>query len=185
VKHPALSKINGVQLSLRLVQPEDAQYIHGLRTDPTYNGHLSTVTGTVEDQRRWIEAYRTREAAGSEYYFVIERKDGVRCGVVRLYDITGDQFTWGSWILDQNKPRKAALESAVLSFGVGFDTLGLDMANVDVRVENTHAEAFYRRLGMTETHRTEQDIFFVYSRAQFDATKDAYFSILKQENRNA
>ena len=173
MKHPALSKIDGVQLSLRLVQPEDAQYIHGLRTDPTYNGHLSTVTGTVEDQRSWIEAYKTREAAGSEYYFVIERKDGMRCGVVRLYDITGDQFTWGSWILDHNKPRKAALESAVLSFGVGFHTLGLDMANVDVRVENIHAKAFYRRFGMTGTHRTERDIFFVYSRAQFDATKDA------------
>ena len=184
MKHPALSKIDGVQLSLRLVQPEDAPYIHGLRTDPTYNGHLSTVTGTVEDQRSWIEAYKTREAAGSEYYFVIERKDGVRCGVVRLYDITGDQFTWGSWIVDHNKPRKAALESAVLSFGVGFNTLGIDTANVDVRVENTHAEAFYRRLGMTEVRRTEQEIFFVYSRAQFDATKDEYLSILKQENRN-
>ena len=184
MKPPVLSKIDGVQLSLRLVQPEDAPYIHGLRTDPTYNGHLSTVTGKVEDQRGWIEAYKTREAVGAEYYFVIERKDGVRCGVVRLYDITRDQFTWGSWILDQNKPRKAVLESAVLSFGVGFNTLGIHTANVDVRVENTHAEAFYRRLGMTEVRRTEQEIFFVYSRAQFDATKDAYLSILKQENRN-
>lgn len=181
---PALSHIDGIQLSLRFVQPDDAAYIYGLRTDPTYNGHLSTVTGTVEDQRSWIEAYKTREAAGTEYYFVIERKDEVRCGVVRLYDITRDQFTWGSWILDHNKPRKAALESAVLSFGFGFEDLGLDAANVDVRVKNTHAETFYRRLGMTETHRTDQDIYFVYSRPQFDASKDAYISILKQENRN-
>lgn len=184
MKHPDLSKIDGVQLSLRLVQPDDAPYIHGLRTDPTYNGHLSTVTGTVEDQRSWIEAYKTREAAGSEYYFVIERNDGVRCGVVRLYDITGDEFAWGSWVLDHNKPRKAALESAILSFGVGFDALELNVANVDVRVKNTHAEAFYRRLGMTEIHRTDQDIFFVYSREQFDASKDTYTSILKQENQN-
>lgn len=178
----ALSRIDGIQLSLRFAQPEDAAYIHGLRTDPTYNVHLSTVTGTVDDQRSWIEAYKTREAAGTEYYFVIERKDGVRCGVVRLYDIMHDQFTWGSWILDHNKPRKAGLESAVLSFGFGFEALGFNVANVDVRVKNTHAEAFYRRLGMTETHRTDQDIYFVYSRAQFDASKDAYISILKQEN---
>ena len=184
MKDPALSKIDGVQLSLRLVQPDDASYIHGLRTDPTYNGHLSNVTGTVEDQRSWIEAYKTREAACSEYYFVIERKDGVRCGVVRLYDITGDQFTWGSWILDENKPRKAALESTVLSFGVGFDTIGLDMANVDVRVGNTHAEAFYRRLGMTETHRTEQDIFFIYSRTPFAADKLAHMDVLQSGINN-
>ncbi|WPZ31544.1 GNAT family N-acetyltransferase (plasmid) [Sulfitobacter sp. OXR-159] len=184
MKHPALSKIDGVQLSLRLVRPEDAQYIHGLRTDPTYNGHLSTVTGTVEDQRSWIEAYKTREAAGSEYYFVIERKDGVRCGVVRLYDIAGDQFTWGSWILDHNKPRKAALESAVLSFGFGFDTIGLDIANIDVRKQNTHAEAFYRRLGMTETYRTDEDIFFIYSRAQFAANKLAHMDVLQSGSNN-
>ncbi|WPZ27571.1 GNAT family N-acetyltransferase (plasmid) [Sulfitobacter pontiacus] len=184
MKHPALSQVDGFQLYMRLAQPEDAHYIHGLRTDPTYNGYLSAVSGTVEDQRTWIEAYKTREAAGSEYYFVIKRKDGVRCGVVRLYDITSDQFTWGSWIVDHNKPGKAALESAVLSFGVGFNTLGIDTANVDVRVENTHAEAFYRRLGMTEVRRTEQEISFVYSRAQFNATKDEYLSILRQEVRN-
>ena len=184
MKHATVSQIDGVQLSLRLVQPEDAPYTHALRTDPTYNGHLSTVTGTVEDQRSWIEAYKTREAAGSEYYFVIERKDEVRCGVVRLYDITGDQFTWGSWILDHNKPRKAALESAVLSFGVGFDTIGLDMANVDVRVGNTHAEAFYRRLGMTEVRRTEQEIFFVCSRDQFDADKLTLMNTLQSGNNN-
>jgi RimJ/RimL family protein N-acetyltransferase len=76
------------------------------------------------------------------------------------------------------------LESAILSFGVGFDNLSLDMANVDVRVENTHAEAFYRRLGMTETHRTEQYVSVVYSRAQFGASKDVSLSILKQEDRN-
>ena len=178
---PALSRIDGIQLSLRLVQPEDAAYIHGLRMDPAYNGHLSAVTGTVEDQRSWIDAYKAREDAGSEYYFVIERKDGVRCGVVRLYDITVDQFTWGSWILDHNKTSKAALESAVLSFGVGFDTLGLDMANVDVREKNTHAEAFYRRLGMTEVRRTEQDIFFNYTREQFDTGRTHH---LKQLNEN-
>jgi len=160
--HPELSRIDGVRLSLRLVEPDDAAYIQGLRTNPAYNQHLSAVTGTAEDQRAWIEAYKDREAAGTEYYFVIERKAGERCGVVRLYDITEDRFTWGSWILDHNKPRKAALESAVLSFGVGFDVLGLDVANVDVRVKNTHAEAFYRRLAMTETHRTERDIYFEY-----------------------
>lgn len=178
----ALFRIVGIKLSLRLVQPEDAAYIHGLRTDPTYNGHLSTVTGTVEDQRSWIEAYKTRETAGSEYYFVIERKDGVRCGVVRLYDITDDQFTWGSWILDHNKPRKAALESAWLIYRIAFEILGQSKACFEVNSENLNTLAFHRRFGATETHRSEQDIFFVYSRAQFDESKDAYFSIVKQEN---
>lgn len=176
--------IEGVQLSLRFVQPEDAKYIHELRMNPKYNEHLSAVTGTVEDQRSWIEAYKSREATGSEYYFMIERNDKVRCGVVRLYNITDNKFTWGSWMLDQKKPRKAALESAVLSFGFGFNSIGLDTANIDVRVDNTHAESFYRRLGMTETHRTRQDIFFVYSRSRFNADKPTLMRIIQSGNRN-
>ena len=159
----SLSRIDGINLSLRLVQPDDAAYIHGLRLDPRYNRYLSAVTGTVADQRKWIEGYKARESTGAEYYYLIERKDGIPCGVVRLYDITRDSFTWGSWILDHNKPRKAALESAVLSFGVGFGQLGLKVAHVDVRIANTHAEAFYRRFGMAEIHRTEQDIFFEFT----------------------
>ena len=116
---------------------------------------------------------------------MIERKDGTRCGLVRLYDIKADSFTWGSWILDENKTRKAALESAVLSFDVGFDALGVQLANVDVRVANEHAAAFYRRLGMAETLRIDGQIFFAYPRARFDADKEAYLSILEQEKRDA
>ena len=181
----SMARVEGPNLALRLIQPEDAAYVHGLRSNPAYNTHLSTVTGTVDDQRNWIEDYKSREAQGQELYYVIERKDGVRCGLIRLYDIEAESFTWGSWILDENKPPKAALESAVLSFGVGFDALGLHSAIVDVRIANEHAAAFYRRLGMTETHRRDGQIFFAYPRARFAADKEVYLSILEQEKRDA
>jgi RimJ/RimL family protein N-acetyltransferase len=163
-----------------LVSPKDATYIHGLRIDPAYNKHLSTITGSAEDQRRWIEAYNAREAAGEEYYYVIERRDdGQRCGVVRLYDIKDDQFTWGSWILDANKPPKAALESAVLSFGIGFGPLGKSFANIDVRHGNYHAEAFYRRLGMTENGSDDVNLYFVYPRARHEADREHHIAVLE------
>jgi len=179
----SVSRVEGPNLTLRLIQPEDAAYVHGLRTDPLYNRHLSEVRGTVETQRQWIEGYKAREADGHELYYVIERKDGTRCGLVRLYDIEESQFTWGSWILDENKPPKAALESAVLSFGVGFDALGCALAHVDVRVDNTHAEAFYCRFGMSETHRTAQDIYFDYPRARFEADKPRFEAVLGEPGR--
>ena len=133
----SLGRVEGPNLILRLIRPEDADYVHALRNDPAYNRHLSEVRGTAEDQRRWIEGYKAREAVLRELYYVIERKDGIRCGLVRLYDIGAESFTWGSWLLDQNKTRKAALESAILSFGVGFDELGLSLAHVDVRIGPT------------------------------------------------
>ncbi|MCV2877676.1 GNAT family N-acetyltransferase [Sedimentimonas flavescens] len=177
----SLERIEGPNLVLRLARPEDAAYIHGLRMNPAYNQHLSQVSGSVEDQRRWIEGYKAREAAGTEFYYVIERKDGQPCGLVRLYDITERTFTWGSWILDENKPHKAALESALLSFSVGFEVLGCELAHVDVRCENHHAEAFYRRLGMEETHRTTQDIYFLYDRARLRRDRDELLNALTNE----
>jgi len=71
-----------------------------------------------------------------------------------------------------------------MSFGFGFEALGLQMANVDVRKENTHAESFYRRLGMTEIHRTKQDIFFIYSREQFTVDKSTHIKVLKSGNND-
>ena len=172
------SHIEGLNLALRLIRPGDAGYVHGLRTNPIYNKHLSAVTGTVADQRDWIERYKFRESALTELYYLIERLDGSACGTVRLYDIEDSQFTWGSWILDRNKPEKAAYESAILSFGIGFDHLGMKKALIDVRIANRHAETFYRRFGMTETHRTDSDIFFTFSRTQFELQKAKYHDVM-------
>ena len=176
-----VERVEGPNLILRLIRPEDAGYVQNLRTDPTYNRYLSEVRGTVEDQRRWIEGYKARETEGREVYYVIERKDGTRCGLVRLYDIGDESFTWGSWILDANKPRKAALESAMLSFGVGFNLLNLPDAFVDVRIDNEKALAFYIRLGMKELRRDKQDVYFVYPREAFEKDQNEFLKIVEQE----
>lgn len=178
-----IQRIDGPNIVLRLIQPEDAEYVHGLRTNPAYNQHLSSVSGTAADQRRWIETYKAREADLRELYYVIERRDGIPCGLVRLYDIGEDSFTWGSWILDQNKTRKAALESAVLVYIVAFDLLGIPNARFDVRRENGNTLAFHRRFGATETHETEEDIYFTYPRSRFDADRAGYFEVLKAEHQ--
>ena len=175
-----LSHINGPSLVLRLITTDDAAYVHSLRVDPALNTYLSEVSGTIKDQLAWINSYKIREAAGEELYYIITHYDGRPCGTVRLYDITAGSFTWGSWILDHNKSSKAALESAVLSFAVGFEKLGIEAANIDVRSANTHAINFYRRFGMTETNRDAQKIFFTYSRDRFFADRDGYLAILKK-----
>lgn len=180
---PKLGAVSGPNLALRLITPADAEYVYGLRTDPAYNTHLSEVHGSVADQRRWIEAYKAREAGLRELYYVIERRDGVRCGLVRLYDITADSFTWGSWILDQNKPPKAALESVILSFGIGFGGLGLPRACVDVRIDNAKAVSIYRRLGMSEIRRDSENIYFFYDRSAFEAGRPGYLAILEGERQ--
>lgn len=179
------TELTGQHLRLRLVTPEDAKFIHGLRTNPVYNQYLSYVTGTAEDQRAWIDSYKTREAAGEEYYYIIERRDDGRpCGVVRLYDITGGRFTWGSWILNANKPPKAALESAVLSFAVGFERLGLHLAELDVRRANSRAIAFYHRFGMTETGQDAENLYFELSRDDFRKARGGFLAVIAEQTEN-
>lgn len=174
--------VNGLRLRLRPVELSDAAYIHGLRTDSALNAHLSAVTGTVADQRAWIADYLRREAAGHEVYFVIERRaDGQSCGVVRLYGIAADRFTWGSWILDAGKPPKAALESAILSMGFGFEVLSLEQAEIDVRCGNHHAIAFYRRFGATETGADGLNLYFTHQRARFLADRPRLWAALDEE----
>lgn len=163
--------VKGPNLRLRLILPQDALYVHELRINPAYNTHLSAVNGTVDDQRRWIEAYKEREAAGQEFYFIIARNNGVPCGTVRIYDIRTDSFTWGSWILDHNKPPKAALESALLVYQFAFDVLGKVQAVFDVRRDNARTLMFHRRFGANETHGDDTDLFFTYPRSQFEVDR--------------
>lgn len=177
----ALERFEGHNLALRLIFPDDAEYVHGLRTDPAYNTYLSQVTGGVEDQRNWIVRYKARESEIRELYYVIERKDGTRCGLVRLYDISSDSFTWGSWILDHNKPSKAALESAVLIYVIGFEALQIPKAVFDVRKGNEHTVSFHERFKANRTGETEQDILFEYPRSQFFTDKASYLAILEGE----
>ena len=173
----------GCRLKMRMVEPSDARFIHALRTDPTLNRHLSAVTGSVADQQAWIESYKAREAEEREFYYLFERlDDGRACGVVRLYDIAPDQFTWGSWIMAANKPAKGALESALLSFEMGFEHLERPLALVDVRRDNGHALAFYQRLGMREIRRDEQDIFLHYTREQFSQTRDGLWRVVETKS---
>lgn len=157
----AQAPVDGCSTRLRLVREEDAEYIWGLRMDPAYNTHLSTVSGTAEDQRNWIRGYKLREAAGIEYYFVIERlDDGRRCGVVRVYGIADGAFTWGSWILDANKPAKAALDTAMSIYRFAFDRLGLNRAVFDVRRNNERTLAFHDRFGGQRTGADEENIYY-------------------------
>lgn len=159
-------------IRLRLVTREDAGFVYSLRSDSNLNRYLSPVDGSIDTQRDWIDRYKLREAEAQEYYFVIERAvDRIPCGLVRLYGMTPPRFTWGSWILAPNKPHLGALASALLSFEIGFERLGNAVADIDVRRDNEHAIAFYRRLGMNKVGQDPENLYFEYLGTTFSRDK--------------
>ncbi|TWI76913.1 RimJ/RimL family protein N-acetyltransferase [Desulfobotulus alkaliphilus] len=164
--------LKGKTIQLRFVEEPDASFILKLRIDPKYNQHLSPVNQDLDAQIKWIRNYKKEEVLGKQFYFIIERLDGVPCGTVRVYDLREDSFCWGSWILNENKTRYASLESAFLVYDFGFKKLGYSKSHFDVMKENNKVIAFHRAMGALETGEDQQNFYFEISeKAVEDARK--------------
>ncbi|MEH6668900.1 GNAT family N-acetyltransferase [Halopseudomonas sp.] len=156
---------------LRLVEPDDAEFILRLRLDDRYNKYLSKVSGGLVEQRMWIENYKKDEAAKLQFYFIIERLDGTPCGTVRIYDLRENSFCWGSWILNDDKTKYAAIESAFLVYRYGFGVLGFEKSHFDVMKGNAGVIKFHERMGATVTGEDELNYFFEISRSSVTAAE--------------
>lgn len=162
--------LNSKNLMMRLVEESDAEYILNLRLDNKYNSYLSQVVDDLDIQRQWIRQYKQDEKNREQFYFIIEKKDGTPCGTVRIYDLCNDSFCWGSWILDHNKTKYSAIESAFLVYDFGFTTLGYQKSRFDVRKENKKVIDFHEKFGAEKTGESEIDIFY-------EITKDTVFKM--------
>jgi len=152
-------------IRLRLVEIDDAEFILGLRLDSKYNRYLSATSNDVSNQQAWIKEYKERELEKKEYYFIIERKvDNLRIGTVRLYGFIekDNSFCWGSWILNENKTRTAAIESALLVYQFAFDEIGFSRSYFDVGKENKSVLSFHEKMGAKQTGEDECYIYFHY-----------------------
>lgn len=167
-----MTQLESKTLRLRLVGEEDAGFILRLRSDEHYNKFLSAVSPDIESQIQWIRHYKEDEQSGKQFYFIIERKDGTPCGTVRVYDLRDDSFCWGSWILNQNKTRFAALESAFLVYKFGFDHLGFRKSHFDVMKGNKDVIKFHQRMGAVKVGEDDQNDYF-------EITQDAVESAMK------
>jgi len=135
---------------LRLADITDAEFICTLRSTPELNTYISATSSDVQAQREWLSKYKGREAAGQEFYFVIQ-SDGNDVGVVRLYDFREinkqQSFSWGSWIIRPPRVSGLVTFSAVMVYEIGFDTLGFDRAHFEVIKGNDNVISFHLRSG--------------------------------------
>ncbi|WP_288365937.1 GNAT family N-acetyltransferase [uncultured Marinobacter sp.] len=155
-----MMQLQSKTLKLRLVEESDAEFILSLRLDERYNAFLSSITPDIEAQKQWIKLYKYDELARNQFYFIIERSDGIPCGTIRVYDLRKDSFCWGSWILNQNKTRYAALESAFLIYEFGFKNLGFKKSHFDVMKGNKGVIKFHQRMGAVQIDEDEQNLYF-------------------------
>lgn len=157
--------ISGRHVSLRLVELSDAAFLFALRRSPR-GAHLSPVADDPGAQVEWIREYKCREGRGEEYYYVVHHETAGDVGALRIHDLDGSSFWWGSWIVTEDAPRATALESMFLVYELGFFGLDRERARFAVRRDNPSL-GFHRKVGA-------QVVGEDASRVLFELTRDRY-----------
>jgi RimJ/RimL family protein N-acetyltransferase len=156
-------------VTLRLVEESDAEFIFNLRQNEELSKYLNKVSSKIEDQTSFIKKSRELSAKGLEYYFIIEYKNEP-VGTIRIYNINHElkTCTWGSWIIkrDLGNP-KVSIISTFLIYKYCFESLGIEMIYFDVRKENLSVQKFHTSYGSKIVSEGETDIFFEFYQADF------------------
>ena len=181
--HPNFSNLRIGHTQLRLAEPSDAAYIYSLRVDTGLNTYLSSAPPSVQAQQEWIVAYKAREANQLEHYFIICARNGQPCGTVRLYDYSDNSFCWGSWILDSQKSRFSAIESALLVYEAGFKRLGFPGSHFDVRKNNLKVISFHEKMGARIVNEDELNLYFEISPTDVAERTDALLHIIGETKK--
>jgi RimJ/RimL family protein N-acetyltransferase len=156
--------IEGKNINLRDVEIDDADFLLKLRTDEKKSRFLNKTENDLQKQIEYIKKYK---AAEDEYYFIIEAKGKQKLGCFRIYDIYGDSFCIGSWIIADDAPEMTAIESIILIYEFGFSKLGYGHCHFDVRKENRSVQRLHEMYGARKTGETELDYLYGFDKVSF------------------
>lgn len=85
---------------------------------------------------------------------------------MRIYDILSDSFCWRSWILNKDKTRYAAIESALLVYKFGFDILGYQKSHFDVMKGNKKVISFHEKMGAVIVSEDDDNYYFEITKSK-------------------
>ena len=63
--------IQGKKINLRSADIKDAEFILEMRMQVHKTQFLSQIDNSLQKQQAWLKAYKDKEKAGLEYYFVM------------------------------------------------------------------------------------------------------------------
>jgi hypothetical protein len=161
-------------LQVRLVTEEDAEFIVSLRTDSRLSRHIHYTSPNLSQQKQWIRDYKLREAAGLDYYFLFSINNQA-LGLARIYDITEDTFTQGSWVFSPDAVLGASVLGNIISSEIGFEFLDKKIEFSDARRDNTthrYVKSFHPEVIKTD----EQNIYYKINPDDFNRGKQRHIS---------
>lgn len=131
-------------LIFKLVEESDAEFILSLRTDPVHARYLTHTDNNLQKQIEWIRAYKNREKKRQEYYFLFSDHNHQPLGVIRLYNITADTYTSGSWIVKPGCDEFVSIKSDLFISEFAASELKNKRCVFDVRKDNKKVLRFHK-----------------------------------------
>jgi RimJ/RimL family protein N-acetyltransferase len=172
--------VPGKNINLRDVEEEDAEFILCLRTNEKKSKFLHRTDNNVEKQKEYIKNYKKQE---DSWYFIIEsKKNREKLGTVRIYDIQGDSFCWGSWIIKDGAPTYTSIESAIMIYEYAFYKLKFKKSHFSVKKENKKVIAFHKRLGAQIVEEVDDDSIFSESLEEYEKIRDRYLKFVQTQD---
>jgi len=165
-------------IHLRLAEIEDSQFILSLRSNPQLNTYVSSVSDDLEAQKRWMQKYKEKEGRRQEFYFIIESRQGIPYGTVRVYDFKAGSFCWGSWMIHKDSPTYASIESALSVYQFAFYTLNFRQSHFEVNKENQKVIKFHENFGARKISSDSKNHYYDFSLADYENTKIRYKKFL-------
>lgn len=162
-EYKQVKMIEGKIINLRLVKEEDGNFILKLRNNKELSKYISPTNINLEEQKEWIRNYKVRENKKEEFYFIVENKNKIPCGTVRIYNIDHikKECTWGSFILDKTRPKGASTEVIEISLNFILEKLKLEKVYLDVRKENYKAIYIYEKNGFLKIKESLEDYIYL------------------------
>ncbi len=169
------SYIEGKLVNLRDVEISDAEFILSLRLNPEKNRFLHSTNSDIEAQKEYLRRYKEKT---DEYYWIIEGKNSLPYGVVRIYDFQKDSFCPGSWITKPGVPITVGTEGLFHAFHFGFFSLDFENAHYDVRKANKSVVRFHKKIGAVVSAEDEDNYYFFLTRQTFTEFIPIWSSLL-------
>lgn len=180
IKLPRDFSVERYGIKARFVEIDDVDFVLSLRADKELTKFIHQTENNRNQQIEWLKGYKEREKAGREYYFIFS-KNGVDYGLERIYNVTEDTFTHGSFLFKPEAPIGMSSLSDIITREVGFDILNIPKNLFDVRKGNNNVLHYHKTFQPTLLYETELDRFFELSKENFDKNKHKYIRIFYKQ----
>ena len=167
-------------LYVRFVIETDADFIVKIRTNPKLSQYINHTEPDIEKQKQWIRAYKERENRGEEYYFMFEKPLGIRIGVCRIYNISTNDFTVGSWVFSSDAPIGSAILADIITREIAYELFPGKSYLSDVRKNNVNVNKYLAVYKSEIIKENEETIYYTCSQENFEKHKKQFIRMFSK-----